>query len=131
MPQRRILIVVDSGIDIELLLLAFQGEKITYPVDAIRTAREAIFYLAKSECLPALVLLDLKLPDMPGLELLRLLRDDERLNGLPIVVLSATDQAAAMGGALQAGANSYAIKPVTFPGFRDLVVQLKTDWLSE
>ncbi len=131
MPRRRILLIDDSATDIELLLLAFRRENITHAVDVVRTAREAVFYLAKSAALPALVLLDLKLPDMPGLELLRVLRGDEHLKDLPIVVLSGSERIAAMDLALETGANAFLNKPVNFTEFQQIIAQLKTDWLSE
>jgi CheY-like chemotaxis protein len=130
-PRRRILLIDDSATDIELLLLAFRRENITHAVDVVRTAREAVFYLAKSAALPALVLLDLKLPDMPGLELLRVLRGDEHLKDLPIVVLSGSERIAAMDLALETGANAFLNKPVNFTEFQQIIAQLKTDWLSE
>jgi CheY-like chemotaxis protein len=129
--QRRILIVDDSATDIELLLLAFGCEKITHAVDVVRTAREAIFYLAKSASLPALVLLDLKLPDTPGLELLHVLRGDEKLKGLPVVVLSGSERLAAGDLALETGANAFLNKPVSFTEFQQIIAQVRTDWLSE
>jgi two-component system, response regulator len=71
--------------------MAFRREGITHAVDVVPTGREAIAYLAAADPLPALVLLDLKLPDVPGFELLRILRGDAKLKDLPLVVLTGNE----------------------------------------
>lgn len=90
LPQLRILLIDDSKSDVELLVMAFGREGIIHPLDVVPTGREAIAYLAAADPLPALVLLDLKLPDVPGFELLRIFRGDPKLKDLPLIVLTGT-----------------------------------------
>jgi two-component system, response regulator len=131
LPDRRILIVDDSQTDIDLLLLAFQREGVTDSIDAVGTAQHAVAYLAKADPLPALVLLDLKLPDMPGFELLRLLRRDEQLKAVPIIVLTGFENTGDIDRAYQLGANSYLTKPVSFADFQFTIAGLKRGGFQE
>jgi CheY-like chemotaxis protein len=128
--DRRILIVEDATGDVALLLKAFSDEGITNPVSFATKGRDAVEELAGNETLPALILLDLKLPDMPGFELLRVLRGDARLKDVPIVILTGAERASDLDRAHELGANSFLTKPMSFTDFRCTVGGLKKDWLS-
>ena len=137
MSERSILLVEDNPNDEALTLRALKKSNILNPVIVARDGAEALDYLfgrgdyqgRKSEANPEVVLLDLKLPKVDGLEVLRQLRADERTRLLPVVVLTSSveEQDVLRGYAL--GANSYVRKPVDFNQFVEAVKQLGLYWL--
>lgn len=136
--ERPILLVEDNPDDEALTLRAFAKNKIRNPVVVARDGVEAIEYLLgagphggrdKSE-MPALVLLDLKLPRMDGLEVLRRVRADEHTALLPVVVLTTSRETQDIQEAYRLGANSYIRKPVNFDAFIKAVEQIGAYWLS-
>lgn len=137
MSERIILLVEDNPNDEALTLRALKKSNILNPVVVARDGAEALDYLfsrgahqgRKPAGSPELVLLDLKLPKVDGLEVLRQLRADERTKLLPVVVLTSSveEQDVMRGYAL--GANSYVRKPVDFDQFVDAVKQLGLYWL--
>ena len=137
MPDRVIVLVEDNPNDEELTLRAFRKSKIENPVVVLRDGAEALDYFfcrgahagrPASEVVQV-VLLDLKLPKIDGLDVLRALRADPRTRLIPIVILtsSAEDQDVVRGYGL--GANSYVRKPVDFTQFVEAVRQLGLYWL--
>ena len=126
----RILVVDDCAADGDQLQLAFERAAVSHPVDVVHKARDAISYLAGANPLPALVLLDLNLPDMPGFELLRLLRRDRRFTKIPVVVFTALEKTGDLQHALMLGANSFMPKPPGFSEFVQDVENIKNLWLS-
>src|SRR5688572_29512563 len=112
--SRRILVVEDCENDVALLHRAFANQSIAHPIDVVHSGREAVGYIANANPLPAVVVLDLRLPDIPGFEVLRILRGDERLKGVPIVVLTALEHPEDATRAYQLGANSFLTKPISF-----------------
>jgi len=136
MSERTILLVEDNPNDEALTLRALKKSNILNPVVVARDGAEALDYLfsrgahqGRKAGNPELVLLDLKLPKVDGLEVLRQLRTDERTKLLPVVVLTSSveEQDVMRGYAL--GANSYVRKPVDFNQFVDAVKQLGLYWL--
>lgn len=135
MPTKVILLVEDNPKDVLLTERAFQQSRIANELHVARDGAEALDYLHGSEAgtparpAPALVLLDLKLPKVDGLEVLRRIRQDERTRLLPVVILtsSAEDQDVLRGYGV--GANSYIRKPVDFVQFAEVVKNLGLYWL--
>lgn len=135
MHSKTILLVEDNPDDAELTLRALKKNNIRNEIAVARDGVQALDYLftespATGESrLPQLVLLDLKLPKVDGLEVLRRIRSDERTKLLPVVILTSSreDQDIIAGYAL--GANSYIRKPVEFAQFIEAVRQLGVYWL--
>ncbi len=136
--EKNILLVEDNPDDEALTLRAFRKNKIANPVVVARDGVEALDYLfgrgqhADREHweLPAVVLLDLKLPKVDGLEVLERLRLDRRTRLLPVVVLTSSREERDLAEAYRLGANSYIRKPVDFNCFLDTVGQLGNYWLK-
>jgi CheY-like chemotaxis protein len=126
----RVLVVDDSAEDVELLLLAFKRAAVSALVDAVYTAKGAINYIATTAALPTLVMLDLNLPDMPGFEVLRLLRQDPRLNEVPILVFTNLERTGDLERALSLGATSFRAKPLSLCEFVQDVEAIRDTWLS-
>lgn len=137
MNDKPILLVEDNPDDEALTLHALESNKIGNTVIVARNGVEALDYLfgtgkyagCDPEALPAVVLLDLKLPKIDGLEVLRRIRADSRTNLLPVVILTSSteDEDRLKGYAL--GANSYVRKPVDFDEFVRAAGQLGLYWL--
>lgn len=125
MTKRRILQVEDDPDDIELSSLAFKACNVPYQVDIARDGEEAWDYLVAARDLPALVLLDLNLPKIGGLELLRRMRSNPRLKGLLVVVLSGSDEPRDKQEAEKLGAERFITKPVGLDGFVKIVQELE------
>ncbi len=132
-----ILLVEDNADDVELTLRAFQRGKLANDVVVARDGVEALDYLlARGEHAgrtadtdPQLVLLDLKLPKVDGLEVLRQLRAEERTRLLPVVVLTSSREERDIVESYRLGANSYVRKPVDFQEFSEATYQLGLYWL--
>ena len=127
-----ILLVEDNQDDEELAKLAFMKSKILNEVVVARDGAEALDYLIGPKALrvlPQVVLLDLKLPKIDGLEVLRQLRANPRTKRLPVVVLTSSREEEDMITSYDLGANSYVRKPVDFSHFTDAVLQLQMYWL--
>ena len=130
-----ILLVEDNPDDEALALRALAKNNIANRVDVARDGVEAIEYLLGEEAvagkraLPQVVLLDLKLPRMDGLEVLRRIRSEDRTRLLPVVILTSSDEQKDLFESYSLGANSYIRKPVEFGQFQDAVRQLGLYWL--
>lgn len=136
--DRPILLVEDNPDDEALALRAFSKNRIANPVVVTRDGVEALDYLfctgthasRHDTLMPAFVLLDLKLPRIDGLEVLRRIRADERTVLLPVVILTTSKEPQDISEAYRLGANSYIRKPVDFERFLHAVGQLGLYWLS-
>jgi two-component system, response regulator len=134
---RVILLVEDNPDDEELTLRALAKSNIVNPVIVARDGVEALDYLhgrgayAGRDVLdqPQVVLLDLKLPRIDGLEVLRQLRADARTRRLPVVILTSSAEDQDLTAGYELGANSYVRKPVDYTTFVDAVAQLGRYWL--
>ncbi len=137
MTDNPILLVEDRADDVDLTIRALKKNKIANAVIVASDGAEALDYLfGKGQYAgrdvsktPAVVLLDLKLPKVDGLEVLRLLRQDARLKTLPVVILTSSKEEQDVLRGYSLGANSYIRKPVDFGQFTEAVRQLGLYWL--
>ena len=137
MPGDIILLVEDNPDDVDLTLRALKRNNIMNEVVVASDGVEALDYLfgtgayagSDTSATPKVVLLDLKLPKIDGLEVLRRLRSDERTKLLPIVVLTSSKEQQDLVESYSLGANSYVRKPVDFNQFVEAVRQLGLYWL--
>jgi two-component system response regulator len=137
MHTKVILLIEDNQDDEELALLAFRKSNIANKVVVARDGVEALDYLFGTgahagrdvPALPQVVLLDLKLPKIDGLEVLKRLRADPRTRRLPVVVLTSSREEQDLIESYDLGANSYVRKPVDFAQFAEAVRQLQMYWL--
>lgn len=137
MDRRTILLVEDNPKDEMLTLRALKKCNVANEIFIVRDGAEALDYLFANgehagrevEDLPAVVLLDLKLPKIDGLEVLRRVREDARTRLLPIVILTSSDEEKDMIAGYELGANSYVQKPVSFAEFSRAVADLGRYWL--
>jgi two-component system, response regulator len=135
--EQTILLVEDSDDDAELAVRAFYRAKITNPLVRARDGVEALDYLFGQgqyadrdvRDLPAVTLLDLKLPRVDGLEVLKAIRADERTKHLPVVILSSSNEDKDRLGAYDHFANSYVLKPVDYDQFVAAALQLGLYWM--
>lgn len=132
--QRPILLVEDQDDDVELTLRAFRQNRIANEVVVARDGEQALEWLHGREPdgerrHPALVLLDLKLPGLDGLEVLHRIRADEHTRLLPVVMLTSSREERDLVESYKQGANSYVQKPVDFEQFVESARQLGMYWL--
>lgn len=135
--RKTILLVEDNANDEYLTLRALKKHNVANDVVVARDGVEALDYLFATGShagrdareLPLVVLLDLKLPKVDGLEVLRRIRDDERTRLLPVVILTSSNEERDVLHGYKLGTNSYVQKPVDFTAFMDAVGQLGLYWL--
>lgn len=135
--QVEILLVEDNPDDVELALHALQREKLANRVEVVRDGEEALDFLfcrgsyagRGSNGPPKLVLLDLKLPKVDGIEVLRQMKNNPRTKTIPVVILTASREEKDLINGYALGVNSYIQKPVDFEQFRQTVKQLGLYWL--
>ena len=133
--DEKILLLVEDNADDELMILrALKKNNIKNKVVVLRDGAQALDYFFgqdknSSRPLPQLVLLDLKLPKVDGLEVLKRLRSEEKTKFLPVVILTSSGEPRDLVEGYAAGANSYVRKPVDFNQFAEAVRQLGLYWL--
>jgi len=131
-----ILVVEDSRNDVELILKAFKQARITNSVQVAQDSQEALNFLfctgrfanRKIENRPQLVLLDLYLPKVNGIDVLRRIKADARTRSVPVVVLTASLQCRDLAECRRLGAEAYIVKPLDFQGLSQATPQLNLDW---
>jgi len=132
-----ILLVEDNPDDVELTLHALRQEKLANHIEVARDGEEALDFLfcrgpyaqRSFEQPPRVVLLDLKLSKVDGMEVLREIKKDPRTRAIPVVILTASREESDLANGYHLGANGYVQKPVDFDNFRNLVKQLGLYWL--
>ncbi len=132
---KRILLVDDSAHDVELTLAALEQNRLANEVVVARDGEEALDYLhrrgifkLRSEGHPAVVLLDLKLPKIDGLEVLKQIKSDEELRAVPVVMLTSSREEKDLVQSYNLGVNAYVVKPVDFHEFVDSLKELGLFW---
>ena len=131
------MLVEDNEDDIELTRLALADSRVANRLEILRDGEQALDYLLSQnqfkgrthESDPALVLLDLKLPKIDGIEVLRAIRTEAKLKYLPVVILTTSNEDRDKVESYKLGANSYICKPVDFSQFNDVVKQLSLYWI--
>jgi DNA-binding response OmpR family regulator len=131
----RILLVEDDPKDVELTLTALEEYNLANEVVVARDGEEALNYLyyrgnfsMRSHENPAVLLLDLKLPKIDGLEVLRQIKSDSKLNMIPVVVLTSSREEKDMVTSYRLGVNAYVVKPVDFHEFVNAIKELGVFW---
>jgi CheY-like chemotaxis protein len=133
-----ILIVEDNSTDVILIRRAFARLKMANPMQVVADGDRAVDYLSGRNGytdrmqfpLPAVVLLDLKLPRRSGLEVLEWLRRQDGLRRLPVVMLTSSRQSHDVNQAYELGANSYLVKPVEFDGLQEMLGTMSAYWID-
>lgn len=130
-----ILLVEDNPHDLELTLLALERSQLANEVIVLRDGAEAVDYLFRrgdysdrAEGNPAVMLLDLKLPRLDGLEVLKAVRENEALRSIPIVMLTSSREEPDLNRAYALGVNAYVVKPVEFKEFVSAISELGVFW---
>lgn len=133
-----IMLVEDNEMDVVLTLDAFQEARLRNPVHVARTGEGALDYLLgrgehqdrNQYPMPDLILLDLKLPGISGMDVLRKIKGRPTLKQIPVIILSSSDEEADRALGYDLGVNSYLVKPVSFEGFLTVVGKIKEYWLT-
>jgi len=132
-----ILLVEDNPQDLHLALRALAKAHLTNHIEVVRDGAEALEFMfsegayagRKPANLPKVILLDLKLPKVDGLEVLKRLKADERTKGIPVVMLTSSSEQSDLVNSYQLGVNSYIVKPVNFERFAQAVQELGMYWV--
>lgn len=128
---RPILLVEDNPVDLDLTLRAFAKHKLANVILVARDGEEAVAWIPRWEAgepLPLVILLDLKLPIIDGLEVLQQFKSHPKLAVIPVVVLTSSSEERDMLAAYKLGANSYIVKPVNFDKFIEVAAQIELYW---
>ncbi|MBF0379921.1 MAG: response regulator [Magnetococcales bacterium] len=135
--QKTALLVEDNPKDEQLTLRALNKNGLGDRVDVVRDGAEALDFLFcegeykdRDNMLPSVVLLDLKLPKISGLEVLKKIRSDNRTKNLPVVVLSSSDEKKDISASYDLNVNSFVCKPVNYTTFSEVVAKLGVYWLQ-
>lgn len=137
-PAPSILIVEDNSTDVMLIRRAFAKANVGNPLQVVRDGDTAVEYLSgdgefadrAAFPLPAVMLLDLKLPRRSGLEVLQWVRAQKSLRRLPVVVLTSSNQTQDVNRAYDLGANSYLVKPVEFDDLKQMIGKIHIYWVA-
>lgn len=126
-----ILLVEDNPVDLDLTLRAFSAQKISNPIDVARDGEEALAFIKQwdqGHPFPLVILLDLKIPKISGLEVLEILKKHPVYKTIPVVILTTSSDSIDIETAYQLGVNSYIIKPVNFGKFMEVAKQIELYW---
>lgn len=132
---KRILLVEDSLKDVDLTLAALEEHNLANKVDVARDGAEALDYLhrrgqfaGRDDNLPVVVLLDIKMPKMNGIEVLRHMKSDPLMQRVPVVMLTSSKEEPDLAACYDLGVNAYVVKPVDFQQFVEAVKQVGAFW---
>lgn len=128
-PLPPILLAEDSQDDVDLTREALVGNGILNPLVVANDGVEALAYLEHADPLPRVVLLDLNMPRLGGIEVLRRMRADPRTRHIPVIILTTSNEQRDLAAAYELGVNSYVQKPVEFTEFHEVIRTLGLYWL--
>ncbi len=126
-----ILLVEDNPMDVDLTRRAFSRHNLANPLEVARDGKEALDLIdgwKEGDAVPSVILLDLKLPKVSGLEVLRAIRAHPAFGAVPVVVLTSSSEDNDIHEAYSLGANSYIVKPVEFEKFIEVARQIELYW---
>lgn len=129
--SQTILLVEDNPVDLDLTLRAFAARNLTNPIEIARDGEEALAYIEKwknGDPVPLVILLDLNLPKVNGLEVLEAIKKHPDFKTIPVVVLTTSSESRDVKTAYELGANSYIIKPIDFDKFIEVAKQIELYW---
>jgi CheY-like chemotaxis protein len=137
LPPVEILLVEDNPSDEELTIHALRSNHLANNIEVVRDGAEALDYIFHTGAFadrtvgdrPKVILLDVKLPKVDGLEVLRRIKSDHRTRSIPVVVLTSSHEERDVVDSYSLGVNSYIVKPVDFSQFAEVVRQLGLYWL--
>lgn len=130
---RPILLVEDRNIDIDLTRRAFAKKNLLNPIEVARNGEEALAYIKRWEAgepVPICVLLDLRMPKVSGLEVLRQLKGHPQFSSIPVIVLTTSKEDSDVAEAYKLGCNSYIVKPVEFDKFMEVASRIELYWCA-
>lgn len=132
---KRILLVEDNENDVELTLNALKSINLANSVDTVYDGAEALDYLhyrgeftSRQKCDPVVIILDLKLPKINGLEVLKEIRSDLELKHIPVVILTSSKEEKDLIAGYELGVNAYVVKPVEYTAFINAIKELGNFW---
>ena len=135
--QIEILLVEDNPLDAELTIRSLESGKVANHITWVKDGQEALDYLfregkyaERSDVMPRLVLLDLKMPKVDGIEVLKAVKADERTRRIPVVVMTSSHEQSDVIKTYDLGVNSYVVKPVEFSALADVTRQAGYYWLA-
>jgi CheY-like chemotaxis protein len=126
-----ILVVEDRAVDLDLTKRAFARHRLLNPIEVARDGEEALAYIERWEAgepTPAFIMLDLRLPKVDGLEVLRRLKKHPTYSSIPVIVLTTSAEDTDIQEAYRLGCNSYIVKPVEFNKFMEVASQVEVYW---
>ena len=128
-----ILLVEDRATDLDLTKRAFARSRLLNPIEVARDGEQAVAYIERwkaGDPLPVFILLDLKLPKLSGLEVLKEIKSHEEYAGIPVIVLTTSKEDNDIQEAYRLGCNSYIVKPVEFNKFMEVAAQVEVYWCA-
>ena len=135
--QIEILLVEDNPLDAELTMTALQGGKVANSITWVKDGAEALDYIfrkgeyaERADLPPRLVLLDLKMPRVDGIEVLRAIKSDARTRRIPVVVMTSSEEESDIAKTYDLGVNSYVVKPLDFNSLADVARKAGYYWLA-
>jgi CheY-like chemotaxis protein len=132
-PIRPILLVEDRAVDVDLTKRAFAKRKLLNPIEVARDGEEALALFDRWEAgepIPICILLDLKMPKVNGLEVLRRLKSHPKFSTIPVIVLTTSNEDRDVEEAYKLGCNSYIVKPVEFDKFIEVASNVEVYWCA-
>jgi CheY-like chemotaxis protein len=134
-PVKRILLVEDDPKDVELTITALGEHKLANEIEVVRDGAEALDYLycrgtfaQRPAGNPVVILLDLKLPKLDGIQVLKQIKSDEKIRSIPVVILTSSHESSDLEECYRLGVNAYVVKPVRFTQFVEAVKQIGIFW---